>query len=151
MHCSSILEGSPLHEHLPFNPTRHFTPTTPRCNQASLLLAEECIQWCRDQCSVSAVSTQPQYSTLYEGCHLIVMTQQSQICQLLLGMVVDLHLPDGMNPSCLICALHALLNFLYLAQYPIHSTLTLDLLMDALSHFHENQKNICWPWNLRPF
>ena len=84
-------------------------------------------------------STQPQYSTLYEGCHLIVMTQQSQICQLLLGMVVDLHLPDGMNPSRLTCAICALLNFLYLAQYPIHSTLTLNLLMDALSHFHKKK------------
>lgn len=68
-------------------------------------------------------------------------TEHSQICQLLLGLVVNLRLPDGMNPACLICAVQALLDFLYLAQYPVHSNVTLDLLADALTHFHDN-KNI---------
>ena len=54
-------------------------------------------------------------------------------------MVMDLRLPNGMNPSCLIHAIHALLNFLYMAQYPVHSTTTLDLLTDSLSHFHDNK------------
>ena len=57
-------------------------------------------------------------------------------------MVVDLHLPNGMNPSHLIDAVHTLLHFLYLAQYPVHSTTTLDLLTDSLSHFNDN-KDIC--------
>jgi hypothetical protein len=34
---------------------------------------------------------------------------------------------------------HALLDFLYLAKYPIHTNLTLQLLMDALSRFHANR------------
>ena len=54
-------------------------------------------------------------------------------------MVVNLCLPNGMNPSCLICAVHAILDFLYLAQYPVHLSTTLDLLADSLSHFHENK------------
>ena len=66
-------------------------------------------------------------------------TEHGQICQLVLGMVVDLHLPNGMNPSHLICAIHAILDFLYLAQYPVHSSTTLDLLADSLSHFHKNK------------
>ena len=66
-------------------------------------------------------------------------TKHSQICQLVLGMVVDLCLPNSMNPSCLICAVHAILDFLYLAQYPVHLSTTLDLLTDSLSHFHENK------------
>ena len=54
-------------------------------------------------------------------------------------MVVDLCLPNSMNPLRLICAICAILDFLYLAQYPVHSSTTLDLLTDSLSHFHENK------------
>ena len=68
-------------------------------------------------------------------------TKYSQICQLVLSMVVDLCLPNGMNSLCLICAVHAILDFLYLAQYHVHSSTTLDLLANSLSHFLEN-KNI---------
>lgn len=68
-------------------------------------------------------------------------TKHSQKCQLVLSMVVDLCLPNGMNSLCLICAVHAILDFLYLAQYHVHSSTTLDLLANLLSHFLEN-KNI---------
>ena len=54
-------------------------------------------------------------------------------------MVVDLRLPNGANPSHLICATRSLLNFLYLAQYPVHSTTTLALLTNSLSEFHKNK------------
>jgi hypothetical protein len=36
-------------------------------------------------------------------------------------------------------AVHAILDFVYLAQYPLHSTETLDLLEDAWQRFHENK------------
>ena len=54
-------------------------------------------------------------------------------------MVVDLRLPNGMNPSRLIRAVRALLDFLHLAQYPVQSTATLDLFTDSLTRFHENK------------
>lgn len=54
-------------------------------------------------------------------------------------MVVDLRLSNGMNPSRLIRAVRALLDFLHLAQYPVQSTATLDLLTDSLTRFHENK------------
>lgn len=66
-------------------------------------------------------------------------TEHNQIYWLVLGMVVDLHLPNGMNSSCLIHSIHALLDFLYQSQYPIHSTTTLNLLTNALSHVHKNK------------
>ena len=44
-----------------------------------------------------------------------------------------------MNHSRLICAVCAILDLLYLAQYPVHSSTTLDHLADSLSHFHENK------------
>ena len=62
----------------------------------------------------------------------------SQICWLVLSTVMDLCLSNGMNPSCLIHTVY-LLDFLCLAQHPVCSTLTLDLLTDSLSHFHNNK------------
>ena len=44
-----------------------------------------------------------------------------------------------MNSSHLVHAVHTLLDFLYLAQYPVHSSSTLNLLTDFLSQFHDNK------------
>lgn len=69
-----------------------------------------------------------------------VMGQQhSQMCRFLLGLILDIHLPNSASPSCLLQAIHALLDFLYLAQCPCHSTKTLQLLDDTLLKFHENK------------
>jgi hypothetical protein len=40
---------------------------------------------------------------------------------------------------CNTSAVHSLLDFLYLAQYPMHMTETLKLLCDALKQFHDNK------------
>ena len=53
---------------------------------------------------------------------------------------MDLQLPDGQSPARLIWAVLGLLDFLYLAQYPLHSTETLELLKDALAHWDENRQ-----------
>jgi hypothetical protein len=39
--------------------------------------------------------------------------------------------------------MHALLDFLYFTQYPIHINKTLDLMDTALEHFHENKAIFC--------
>jgi hypothetical protein len=67
--------------------------------------------------------------------------EHNQICCLLLGLIVDLPLPNGQSPARLIRAVCGLLDFLYLAQYPLHSTGTLELLGNALAFWDEN-KNI---------
>jgi hypothetical protein len=53
---------------------------------------------------------------------------------------VDLPLPNGQSPAWLIWAVRGLLDFLYLAQYPLHSTETLELLKDALALWDENKE-----------
>ncbi|KAG1844739.1 hypothetical protein C8R48DRAFT_617813 [Suillus tomentosus] len=66
-------------------------------------------------------------------------TEHQQICRFLLGLIIDIRLPDGASPVRLIRAVRGLLDFLYLAQYPCHSDLTLELLSGALNRFHDNK------------
>jgi len=65
--------------------------------------------------------------------------EHKNMCRILLGLVVDLPLPEGRSPVRLIRAIRALLDFLYLAQYPSHTADTLSRLNDALSRFHDNK------------
>ena len=55
--------------------------------------------------------------------------EYSQICHILLGLIIDLHLPNGQSMVWLICAV---LDFLYLVQYPIHSSETLAIILNTL-------------------
>ncbi|KAF9455627.1 hypothetical protein BDZ94DRAFT_1286081 [Collybia nuda] len=64
--------------------------------------------------------------------------EHSQMCQFILGLVIDISLPGGLNQP-LIRSLCALLDFLYLAQYPIHTSETLKAMESALQHFHDNK------------
>ncbi|KAG1866363.1 hypothetical protein C8R48DRAFT_772463 [Suillus tomentosus] len=66
-------------------------------------------------------------------------TKHQQICWFLLGIIIDIRLPNGASPARLICAVQGLLDFLYLTQYPCHSHQTLELLDDTLNHFHNNK------------
>ncbi|KAJ3826355.1 hypothetical protein F5880DRAFT_1631241 [Lentinula raphanica] len=63
-------------------------------------------------------------------------TEHAQMLHLFLGLVAEAPLPDGMSNVRLMKCLRGLLDFLFLAQYPVHSTTTLSLLLDALDHFH---------------
>lgn len=65
--------------------------------------------------------------------------EHQHISRILLGLIIGLPLPDGMSPSRLVRATRALLDFLYLAQYPTHTSETLDLLEEHLQAFHENK------------
>ncbi|GJE84945.1 Plavaka transposase-domain containing protein [Phanerochaete sordida] len=69
-------------------------------------------------------------------------TEHADICRILLGLVIDLRPGDGISQASqlsLVRAVRAMLDFVYLAQYPIHSMQTLDALDDALARFHENK------------
>lgn len=70
--------------------------------------------------------------------------EHAHICRILLALVIDLPLSstsaaDRRNQDRLVRAVRALLDFVYLAQYPIHSSQSLDALDDALARFHENK------------
>jgi hypothetical protein len=66
--------------------------------------------------------------------------EHNQICRILLALIIDAPLPGNQSPARLICAVRAMLDFLHLAQYPLHSTETLACMKDALDQFHDNKK-----------
>ncbi|KAG1734654.1 hypothetical protein EDD22DRAFT_982451 [Suillus occidentalis] len=55
---------------------------------------------------------------------------------LFLGIIIGICLPNNLNANRLLRAVHGLLDFLYLAQYPCHSSETLQLLNNALDNFN---------------
>lgn len=65
--------------------------------------------------------------------------EHDQMCRILLGLIIDVPLEGGMSNTRLIRAVRTLLDFLYLAQYPVHTDATLELLEDALQRFHNNK------------
>ncbi|KAH9837658.1 uncharacterized protein C8Q71DRAFT_706547 [Rhodofomes roseus] len=65
--------------------------------------------------------------------------EREDICCILLGLIIDLPLPGGLSPVRLVRTVRAILDFLYLAGYPAHTSKTLDLMDDALSRFHANK------------
>jgi hypothetical protein len=66
--------------------------------------------------------------------------EHSYVCRIILGLIADLQLPGGQSPARLLRAVRAILDALYLAQYPLHSSDTLTLLEDALIRFDENKQ-----------
>jgi hypothetical protein len=58
---------------------------------------------------------------------------------LLLGLILNLPVPNGQVSPWIIAAVHTLLDFLYLAQFPSHSPLTLARMDELLTHFHNNK------------
>ena len=65
--------------------------------------------------------------------------EHKDICRFMLGILIDLPLPLGQLPSRLIRAVRALLDFVYLAQYPSHTSKTLERLEESLARFHEDK------------
>jgi hypothetical protein len=65
--------------------------------------------------------------------------EHDQMCHIILGLILDIPLSGSVPNSRLIRAVRALLDFLYLAQYPIYMDETLELLDDVLDCFHKNK------------
>ncbi|KAF8868438.1 hypothetical protein CPB84DRAFT_1819214 [Gymnopilus junonius] len=60
--------------------------------------------------------------------------ERKNMAKILLGCLV------GCMPSQGIAAVTALLDFIYIAQYPAHNSVTLGYLRDALNRFHQNRQ-----------
>ncbi|KAJ3576991.1 hypothetical protein NP233_g6 [Leucocoprinus birnbaumii] len=71
------------------------------------------------------------------GLSRVTGTEHDQMCRFLLGIVLDVKLPNGASSAKLVKAVRATLDFLYLAKYPIHSTATLKRLSAALRRFQK--------------
>ena len=65
--------------------------------------------------------------------------EHAHICRFLLGLIVSLPLRSGWSPVRLVHAVRALLDFVYIAQYPAQTSETLVQLYTALERFHANK------------
>ncbi|KAI0072632.1 hypothetical protein K474DRAFT_1726506 [Panus rudis PR-1116 ss-1] len=65
--------------------------------------------------------------------------EHADIAHILLGLVANLPLPNNLSPLRIVTSVRALLDFLYLAQYPIHNKTTLDAMDLSMRRFHENK------------
>ncbi|KAF8197077.1 hypothetical protein BJ912DRAFT_846563, partial [Pholiota molesta] len=66
-------------------------------------------------------------------------TEHRQMSSFLLGLVIDAPLPDGISNASLVLATRAILDFLFLAQYPVHTDTTLTALDKSLTSFHAHK------------
>src|SRR6266702_113346 len=65
--------------------------------------------------------------------------EHKDMCRFLIGLIADLPLPGGQMPSRIVRAMRAILDFIYLAQFPSHTTDTLGHLEACLTRFHDNK------------
>lgn len=72
------------------------------------------------------------------GLSRVTGTEHKQIARFILGLLVDVDLP-GDESADLVIVTKSLLDFLYVAQYSVHSKVTLDALESSLSTFHEKK------------
>ncbi|KAM6492691.1 hypothetical protein JOM56_012415 [Amanita muscaria] len=66
-------------------------------------------------------------------------SEHDLVCRIILGVISTMCLPNGFNSARLLRCVRAFLDFLFLAQLPLHSTATLRHLRQALDQFHENK------------
>jgi len=69
-------------------------------------------------------------------------TEHDQICRFLLGIIIDIRIPNASRgiTSRLVRAVRGLLDFLYLARYPVHTDETLNRMDIALRMYHDNRQ-----------
>src|SRR5712672_2288422 len=65
--------------------------------------------------------------------------EHKNVCHILIRLIIDLPLPHGRIASRVVKAACALLDMLYLAQFPSHTMETLQCLEDSLELFHRNK------------
>ncbi|KAJ3557075.1 hypothetical protein NM688_g1669 [Phlebia brevispora] len=107
------------------------------------------IAWIKMACNAAEIDARCRQLPPNHNVHLFLkgITPLSQltgqkhadICRILLGIIIDLPLPNNIPSALLVCAVRVMLDFIYLAQYLIHSDDSLQALDNALRHFHENK------------
>ncbi|KAJ6526345.1 hypothetical protein B0H19DRAFT_1084449 [Mycena capillaripes] len=65
--------------------------------------------------------------------------EHGQISRFLLGIIIDVKLQGGLSAVRLVEAVRGVLDFTFIAQYPMHTTETLAELEDARMAFHRNK------------
>jgi hypothetical protein len=67
--------------------------------------------------------------------------EHKRMCCILLELILDLPAFNGWDPSRIVRTVHALMDFLFIAQYQCQMSNTIQQMEDCLSVFHEN-KNV---------
>ncbi|THH28685.1 hypothetical protein EUX98_g5504 [Antrodiella citrinella] len=142
------IQPGPYWQHLPYaNPYKSITPDV--LHQLHQGVIKHLVTWVKTAYSQAEIDARCR--RLPRGHHVRVFTkgitslyqltgrEHADIARILLGLVADMPLPDGMSSVRLVRAVRALLDFLYLAQYPVHTKDTLAHLTDALNRFHANK------------
>ncbi|KAG1897487.1 uncharacterized protein F5891DRAFT_1129926 [Suillus fuscotomentosus] len=123
----------PFWEDLPY--TNIFQAITPDVlHQLYQGLVKHLLGWLAQACGAAEIDAQCHRLSRLSG------TEHSQICRFLLGIIIDIRLPGNLASSRLLKAVRGLLDFLYLAQYPCHSSETLLLLDEARALFYDNKE-----------
>lgn len=65
-------------------------------------------------------------------------TEHDQISHFLLALITDIHMPSRQSNAQLVYTVCAVLDFIYLARYPIHTSETLAQIDNTLQAFHDN-------------
>ena len=65
--------------------------------------------------------------------------EHKKMCSILLGLIINLPVPGGLDSSRMVKAVRVLLDFLFLAQFQCHTSDTLCRLEECLTAFHNNK------------
>ncbi|KAL1698916.1 hypothetical protein EV121DRAFT_284470 [Schizophyllum commune] len=146
--------AKPFWEELPFsNPYRAITPDV--LHQLYQGVVKHLLSWLVDAYGPAEMDARcrrlpPNHnlrlfmSGISSLTHLTGQTHD-EICRSLLGLIIDapVHQPEGVRVvragPRIVSAVRGILDFVYLAQYPVHSSESLLLLNDALESFHDNK------------
>ncbi|KAJ7269176.1 hypothetical protein C8J57DRAFT_1066810 [Mycena rebaudengoi] len=138
----------PFWEHLPY--TNIFSSiTSDILHQLYQGIIKHLIEWLKASCGEAELDARcrrlpPNHNIRLfmkgiSNLNRVTGREHAQISRFLLGIIIDIRLPDGLSSKRLVHAVRAVLDFVYLAQYPMHTTETLDLLEGARQRFHDNK------------
>jgi len=140
----------PFWQHLPFvNIFRSITPDI--LHQLYQGNIKHLVNWLQQACGEAEINARcrrlpPNHNVrlfLRGISHLsrVTGTEHDQICRFLLGIIIDIRIPNAPRGTTgrLVRAVRGLLDFLYLAKYPVHTTETLDNMERALRLYHQNR------------
>ena len=138
----------PFWDNLPFACIfRSFTPDI--LHQLYQGMIRHLISWLKDCCGKDEIDARCRrlppnhgirlFTKGISGLSRVTGKEHAQIASFILGVIIGIQLPNGHSSGKLLRAVRGLLDFFYLAQYPMHSTKTLDQLQSALEKFHDNK------------
>ena len=124
----------PFWANLPF--VNIFWSITPNLlHQLYQRVIQHLVSWLTDICGATEIDARvcrlpPNHSiqNFWKGITILTYitgTEHRQIASFLLGLVSNIELPKSTSSAQLTSATHLLLDFLYLAQYPVHNNSTL--------------------------